>query len=103
VCLEGRKFAVIRLATQSRGAPKRIGNSRRRVCLANRRQRRQSQPRRVSIWRISVKDLDAPCDASAAIFQSEWGSYRKAIDENYFSKPVIRRIAGFARRAGGGG
>ncbi len=43
----------------------------------------------VSIWRISVKDLDAPRDASAAIFQSEWGSYRKAIDENYFSKPVI--------------
>jgi hypothetical protein len=33
--------------------------------------------------------LDAPRDASAAIFQSEWGSYRKAIDENYFSKPGL--------------
>ena len=52
---------------------------------------------------LEKADLDALRDASAAIFQSEWGSYRKAIDENYFSKPVIRRIAGFARRAGRGG
>ena len=103
VCLEGRKFAVIRLATQSEALPSASATRDDASVLQTDASGGNLSLAGVSIWRISIKDLDAPRAASATIFQSEWGSYRKAIDENYFSKPVIRRIAGFARRAGRGG